>query len=294
MSFAYYAPTRMDELLAIMAENKAGAKVLAGGTDLVVEMRDSGHTPSCLVSINKIAELKGIRREGDTILVGPLATFAELAESPVITDGAFLLAQAALSAGSPQVRNQGTVGGNIVNASPAADTVPALVALEARLRLSSRQGEREMPLEEFLIGIGKTRLEPGEVLTGIVFKALPERTGSAFVKLGRRNALSISRVSVAVIVGYEPQGLTCTDCRIAVGSVAPNPFRTRSAEKIWLNCSLTRGNRETCVAAALREIAVTLGQRASAGYKKEVAPALIRRAIDAALGQVFDGWEKSL
>ena len=294
MSFAYYAPTRMDELLVILAENQANARILAGGTDLVVEMRESDQACGCLVSINKIAALKGIKQEGDTIFVGPLTTFTDLAESPIIAAGAFLLAQAALSAGSPQVRNQGTVGGNIVNASPAADTVPALVALEAKLRLSSLKGEREMPLEEFLVGIGKTQLAPGEVLTGISFKALPQATGSVFVKLGRRNALSISRVSVAVIVGYDPQGLTCTDCRIAVGSVAPNPFRTRSAEKIWLNCSLTRSNREACVAAALREISGTLGHRASAGYKKEVAPALIRRAIDAALGQVFDGWEKSL
>lgn len=293
MSIVYYAPPRMDELLTVMAENPE-ARILAGGTDLVVEMRESGHTPACIVSINKIPELKGIRQEGETIFVGPMTTFAELAESPVIAKGAFLLAQAALSAGSPQIRNQGTVGGNIVNASPAADTVPALVALEAVLRLSSRNGERELPLEEFLVGIGKTCLEAGEVLTGISFKALPEKTGSAFVKLGRRNALSISRVSVAVIVGYDPDGLICTDCRVAVGSVAPNPFRTKSAEKIWRNCSLTRGNRDACVAAALKEIAVTLGQRASAGYKREVAPALIRRAIDEALGQVFNGWEKAL
>jgi CO/xanthine dehydrogenase FAD-binding subunit len=294
MSIDYYAPTQMDELLTILAEKQANARVLAGGTDLVVEMRESDKVFGCLVSISKIAALRGITREGDTIFVGPLTTFTELAQSPIIAEGAFLLAQAALSAGSPQIRNQGTVGGNIVNASPAADTVPALVALEARLRLSSLNGEREMPLEEFLAGIGKTRLEPGEVLTGISFKALPQSTGSAFVKLGRRNALSISRVSVAVIVGYDPEGMTCTDCRIAVGSVAPNPFRTRSAEQIWLKCSLTRSNRDACVSAALREIAVTLGQRASAGYKKEVAPALIRRAIDAALGQVFSGWEKSL
>ena len=294
MSFTYVAPSTMEELVDILAGGQSDAKILAGGTDVVVEMRNSEHPPGRLVDINRVPGLKGVRREGDTIFVGPLTTFTELVESPVIVGNAFLLAQAALAVGSPQIRNQGTVGGNIVNASPAADTVPALVALDARVRLVSKAGERDMPVEEFLAGIGKTRLAPGEVLAGISFPALSPTTGSAFIKLGRRNALAISRVSVAVIVGYDPAGLICTDCRIAVGSVAPNPFRTRSAEKIWLNCSLTRSNRDVCIAAALQEIAATLGQRASAVYKKQVAPALIRRAIDAALGQVFDGWERAL
>lgn len=293
MSYAYYAPRTMGELLDVLAAHRETAKILAGGTDVMVEARD-GHAPACLVDITRVGELKAIRREGDTIHVGPAATFTDLAESPVIREGAFLLAQAALSVGSPQIRNQGTVGGNIVNASPAADSVPALVALEARLRLVSKTGERELAVEDFLAGIGKTKLEKGEVLAGISFKALPAGTGSAFIKLGRRNALAISRVSVAAIVGYDAARLICTDCRIAVGSVAPNPFRVKSAEETWKGCSLTRGHRDACVEAALKEISVTLGQRASAVYKKKAGPAIIRRAVDAALGQVFGGWEQAL
>ena len=293
MSYVYYAPRSMSELLDVLDAKKQGAMILAGGTDVMVDIR-AGHTPESLVDITQVPEMKGISREGDIIRIGPATTFSELVESPIIMEGAFLLAQAALSVGSPQIRNRGTVGGNIVKGSPAADTVPSLMALDAKLRLISKAGERELNLEEFLAGICKTTIEPGEVLAGISFKALAPKTGSAFVKLGRRNALAISRVSVAAIVGYDADQLICTDCRISVGSVAPNPFRVRTGESIWQNCSLTRGNRDACVEAALEEISVTLGQRASAKYKKQAGPAIIRRAIDSALGQVFGGWEQVL
>lgn len=145
--------------------------------------------------------------------------FTDIVESKIIRESAFVLAQAAVSVGSPQIRNRGTVGGNIVKGSPAADSVPALVALEARLRLVSGAGEGNLGIEEFLVGVCKTAILPGEVLVDISFKALAPKTGSAFVKLGRRNALAISRVSVAAIIGYDEVEMTCTDCRISVGSV---------------------------------------------------------------------------
>ena len=293
MSYLFYAPRTMDELLGILAEKQAGAMILAGGTDAMVEIR-AGHKPECLVDITRISELKGIRREGNRIHIGPATTFSEIVESQIIRNGAFLLAQAALSVGSPQIRNRGTVGGNIVKGSPAADSVPALMALDAKLRLVSQAGERELALEDFLVGICQTAIAPGEVLAGISFEALAPKTGSAFVKLGRRKALAISRVSVAAIVGYEEEHMTCTDCRIAVGAVAKNPFRVKTAETIWQNCSLTHSNRDACVKAALKEISVTLGERASAVYKKKAGPAIIRRAVDSALGPVFGGWEQVL
>ncbi len=293
MSYLYYAPRTMPELLDILAEKKDGAMIIAGGTDVMVEIR-AGHQTECLVDITKLSEMKGVRLEGDTIHLGPATTFTEIVESQIIRENAFVLAQAAQSVGSPQIRNRGTVGGNIVKGSPAADSVPALMALDARLRLVSQAGERELGLEEFLLGICKTDIAPGEVLAGISFKALAPKTGSAFVKLGRRKSLAISRVSVAAIVGYDEADMTCTDCRIAVGSVAKNPFRVRTAENIWQNCSLTHSNRDNCVKAALKEISATLGERASAVYKKQAGPAIIRRAVDSALGQVFGGWEQVL
>ena len=205
-----------------------------------------------------------------------------------------MLAQAASLVGSPQIRNMGTIGGNIANASPAADTVPAMVALNAKVRLVCSSGEREMSLEELFAGMGKTKLADDEIIQEIFFPALTGRTGSAFIKLGRRNALAISRVSVAAIVGYGQEGEVINDCRIAMGSVAPSPFRVRSAERILVGCVPNADNRSRCVETALEEISVTLGQRASAIYKKKAAPALIRKALDAAIGQVCCGWEKAL
>lgn len=291
---AYYAPAGLSELLDWMAQQTGKTVILAGGTDVLVEMRDPAHRPESIVALYKVPELKGIRSQGDLITIGAMTTFTELAESPLIREKAFVLAQAANAVGSPQVRNRGTVGGNIVNASPAADTVPALMALDARLRLVSAAGMREILLEEFFLGMGKTKLAPGEVLQDITFPALNGLTGSAFGKLGRRNALAISRVSVAVVLGYSEDKEIVTDCRVAVGAVAPNPFRVRTAEQAWLSCSLTADNRDRCVGGALAEISRTLGQRASAVYKKQAGPALIRTTLDAAAAQVRRGWEKAL
>ena len=293
MSYPYLMPRTMSELTELLAEHGPRAKMIAGGTDVMVEVRD-GHKPGAMIDITRVEGMKGIRFEDGRIHVGPATTFTELYESAVVRSNAFVLAQAALSVGSPQIRNMGTVGGNLANASPAADTVPALMALDAELRLLSPAGERSMPVEDFFLGIGKTKLADGEYIAGISFPALGKGTGSAFLKLGRRNALAISRVSVAAVVSYDPDGMLCTDCRIAVGAVAANPFRVRSAEQLWLSCGLTRTNRDNCVEAALQEISVTLGQRASAVYKKKAGPSLIRRAIDAAIGQVLGGWEQAL
>lgn len=291
---AYYAPTRLSELVDLLAQQGDKAKILAGGTDVLVEMRDPAHRPESIVALYKVPDLKGISTQGELITIGAMTTFTELAESPIICEKAFVLAQAANSVGSPQIRNRGTVGGNIVNASPAADTVPALMALDAKVRLVSAAGTRELLLEEFFLGIGKTKLAPGEVLQDITFPALSGLTGSAFGKLGRRNALAISRVSVAVVLGYAEDKELVTDCRVAVGAVAPNPFRVRSAEEAWLSCSLTADNRDRCVSGALAEITRTLGQRASAVYKKQAGPALIRATLDAAAAQVCRGWEKAI
>jgi len=291
---AYYAPERLEDLLCILADNEGKSKVIAGGTDYVIGMQEGKINTETIVALHKIPELKGIRMRGDTLVLGAMTTFTELVKSPLIREKAFVLAQAASTVGSPQIRNMGTIGGNIANASPAADAVPAMVALDARVNLVSPRGQREMPLEDLFAGIGKTKLATDEIIQEISFPALNKRTGSAFVKLGRRNALAISRVSVAVIVGYAEEEDVIVDFRIAVGSVAPSPFRVRSAERVLLSCSLNNDNRGNCIEAAMEEISVTLGQRASAIYKKKAAPSIIRKALDEAIGQICRGWEKTL
>ncbi|CQR72370.1 Nicotinate dehydrogenase FAD-subunit [Sporomusa ovata DSM 2662] len=283
MSCSYYAPQRLEELLAILAEKKEKAKVLAGGTDLVIALQEGKLNYDNIVALHKIPELKGITMRGDTIVIGAMTTHTEVERSPIINTNALLLAQAAAAVGSPQIRNAGTLGGNICNASPAADTVPALIALDACVKIVSKGGEREMPLEDLFLGMGKTKLGGDEVIKEISFNALPDGAGSIFVKLARRNALAISRISVAAIVTSNEY---VTDCRIAMGAVAPNPFRVRKAEKAWLGRTVTADNLDSCVEAAFQEISATLGQRASAIYKKRAGKALIRRALSLASGQM--------
>lgn len=289
-SMTYYAPKSTEELAEILAKEKAGAKILAGGTDVVIQLREEKINPECIVSLKFIPELKGIKAQGGKIMVGPMTTFTELAESPLIREKALLLAQAAGSVGSPQIRNAGTVGGNIVNASPAGDTLPALMALDTVVTIGSVHGERQMPLEDFYLGMGKTKLEEDEFVKMITFAALPENYGSAFVKLGRRNALAISRISMAAVVGCSPDN-TVTECRISAGSVAQNPFRLRSAEKAFLGADISDEAVEKSVSVAFTEIAETLGQRASAVYKKKAAPVLVHRALNQAIGEVYTDWK---
>lgn len=290
-SMNYYAPKSTEELAEILARGKNGAKILAGGTDVVIQLREQKINPECIVSLKFVQNLKGIQEQTGKILVGPMTTFTELAQAPLIREKAFLLAQAAASVGSPQIRNAGTVGGNIANASPAGDTIPALMALDAVLTIASTRGERQMPLKDFYLGIGKNKLAADEFIKMITFAALPETCGSAFVKLGRRNALAISRVSMAAIVGCSAGSNTVTDCRIAAGSVAQNPIRLPNAEKVLLGAKLTPAAVEKSVEAAFAEISATLGQRASAIYKKKAAPVLVHRALDQAIGQIYIDWE---
>ncbi|MBP1763420.1 MAG: molybdopterin dehydrogenase FAD-binding [Firmicutes bacterium] len=290
-SFEYYAPESMAELLDILSANQENCKILAGGTDVTVHLREGKIAPQHMIALKKVPDLKGISLQGEKIVIGPMTTFTELAQSPIIRENAWVLAQAASTVGSPQIRNQGTVGGNIANASPAGDSLPALMALDAVLTIVSKRGEREMALEDFYLGISKNKLEKDEVVASICFPVLPQGCGSAFVKLGRRNALAISRVSAAAIIGYDKTNNLVTDCRVSVGSVAQNPFRVRSAEQMMLSCPLNIENRNKCVSAAFEEMAATLGKRASAVYKRKAGPEIVRRALDEAIRMAGGSWE---
>ncbi len=290
-SFEYYAPESMAELLDILSANQENSKILAGGTDVTVHLREGKIAPQCMIALKKIPDLKGISLQGEKIVVGPMTTFTELAQSTIIRENAWVLAQAVSTVGSPQIRNQGTVGGTIANASPAGDSLPALMALDAVLTIASKRGEREMALEDFYLGISKNKLEKDEVVARIHFPVLPQGYGSAFVKLGRRNALAISRVSAAAIIGYDKTNNLVTDCRVSVGSVAQNPFRVRSAEQMMLSCPLNIENRNKCVSAAFEEMAATLGKRASAVYKRKAGPEIVRSALDEAIVMAGGSWE---
>ncbi|MEK7703568.1 MAG: FAD binding domain-containing protein, partial [Myxococcota bacterium] len=216
-----YVPARsVAEATAALAEYRERARVLAGGTDLLVELRrPNASTPEAVVDIGGIDALGGIGDAGDDLTLGPLTRHTQLQRSALVQRHARLLGVACASVGSPQIRNRGTLGGNIMNAATCADTVPPLVALGARLTLQAR-GQRTVNIEDFFVKPYKTRAEPDEVLVQVTLTKLPAGATSAFIKLGRRNALSISRLSVAAVLVRDERGVF-TEARIVPGAALP-------------------------------------------------------------------------
>jgi CO/xanthine dehydrogenase FAD-binding subunit len=278
--FRYIVPGSVHEAVAALHEYGGTARVLAGGTDLLVEWRRSGvRMPGVVVDISRIDALRTISLEGPDILLGPLTTHAKVMRSDLIWSGAALLASAASTIGSPQIRNLGTLGGNIMNGAPCADTVPPLIALGATVTLSSADGDRECHLSGFFNRPYATVATGEELLTGIRFPALPPGTKTSFVKLRRRNALSIARLSVAAVVSVDDAGVII-DARIVPGAVHPVWKRAMEAENLLIG----RFPSRTLFAEAgrvLSEVVVReTGRRWSTEYKEPVIAALVRRTLE--------------
>jgi len=276
--FAYYQPETLAEAVNLLAELPEPKKVLAGGTDILPAMRKGELTAEHLVSLQRLTELSQIELWDGNVRIGALVTFRELATSPLIQKACNLLAEAAASVGGPQVRNQGTIGGNIVNASPAGDLLPPLFALEAQVRVCRRGGERILPLSEFLLGMGKTLILPEEILTGVIFPALPERAAGSFVKLGRRNSLAISRISMAAVITRTPDG-DIEDARLVLGASAPRPVRAPAAEALLRGKYPGPALLEQVVASIAETVAAILGDRPSAPYKRVAVKGVARQAL---------------
>ncbi len=310
--FCFGRAATLEEVLDFKARHRASGLLLAGGTDLIIELRGEspGLDPVEVLDISSVEDLKGIGlgrnggaekpqseakksdppEQGSSIRIGSLATHTEVAESELLGRTAPLLSAASAEVGSPQIRNRGTIGGNICNASPCADTVPALIALGAGLTLRSAERTRRVAMADFIKKPYQTVMEEDEVLDSIEFPSLPAVARSAFVKLGRRNALSISRMSVAVVLLEGPEG-GLEEVRIAAGSVAPTVRRFGSAEKLLLG---QKPSKESFTAAG-EEVAAEMirisGRRWSTPYKEPVVQALVRRALFRAMGW-GDGGEK--
>ncbi|MBO8158400.1 FAD binding domain-containing protein [Thermosyntropha sp.] len=220
---------KLDEVLNLLAENRERAKVIAGGTDFVIQLREKKIAPEVIIDISDVDELNFIRKSGEFIEIGAATKFTTIKNSGIISDAFKGLKDAAGHVGSPQIRNLGTVGGNICNGSPAADTVPALLALGAVAVVKSKNNTREVPLEEFYLDRGKVKLEPDEILYAVKFLNSKPGQGLGFVKLGLRNALAISSISIAVFVETD-NDINCKDVRIGSGALAKFPIREKEVE----------------------------------------------------------------
>ncbi|MCX6143697.1 MAG: xanthine dehydrogenase family protein subunit M [Ignavibacteriales bacterium] len=279
--FEYHSPRSLPEACALLAEIGADARILAGGTDVLVEMRKPGSSSSkAVVDITRISSLKGIEESGDEIVIRPLTTHAEILRSKIVEQYAPLLKSAVAGIGSPQIRNRGTVGGNIMNAAACADTVPPLIALNAKIKLLSSRGDRTVELSEFFLKPYATVAQRDEILVEIRFPKLPSSARSSFIKLGRRNALSIARLSVAAIMVKTEAGVV-NDARIVTGAAFPKWQRVPEAEHVLLGQKPSRTLFDEAGNKVSEALISFTGRRWSTEYKEPVIAVLVRRALEA-------------
>lgn len=280
--FDFLRPDSLGELVKTLDET--GGRVVAGGTDIIPRMRRDLFPVSVLVDASNVAELGFIEEKDDQITIGAVTTHQEITDSALLRAANPALVAAAASVGCHQTRHRGTLGGNIANASPAADTVPALLAFDAQVRLLRKDGERAMPLQEFLVGPGKTRLASGELIHSVTFSRLSGAWGAAFQKLGKRNGMAISVVSVVAAVVLDSSGAV-QNARIALGSIAPTVVRSPKAEKMLIGREASPGVLQDAANAVVADISPISDVRSTAEYRRRAVCILTRRALEQAIGQ---------
>ncbi len=277
--FALLMPQTLEEALEMLAEGAPDVAPLAGGTNLVVDMRSGRYCPGVVVNIGGLEELRGVRRENGYLVVGGGVTIAELLDDPLIAQHAPVLREAAAVLANPLVRNRATVGGNLADASPAADSAPPLLVLGAEVELVSRQGTRRVPLADFFVHVRKTVRQPQELLAAIRWPVPTDRSASAFRKLALRKADAISVLNAAVNVERDGAG-RCRQARIALGAVAPTPIRAHEAEEALRGQQLTPATIAEAARLAAEATQPIDDIRGSAAYRKRVVEVLVRRLLD--------------
>jgi aerobic carbon-monoxide dehydrogenase medium subunit len=278
VSFEYHEPTSLAEAVALGARFGDEARWLAGGTDLMIQMRRGKVAPRHVVSLHRLPGLGTIEANGEVTL-GAGVTHRSLERSPHFQRELRGLVEGAEVVGGLQIRNVGTVGGNIVNASPAADVVPVLLALDARVTCLGADGARTLALDDFLLGPGQTARRPDELLTAVRFAGPAPRSATGFLKAGRRKAMEISVVCVAARLVLDESLERCADVRIALGAVGPRTFRARAAERLLDGAPATDDLFRQAGQAAAVECRPISDVRASSDYRRRLVATLVARAL---------------
>lgn len=285
--FEYLAPKTLDEATNLLTELGTGAKIMAGGTDIIPPMRDKVLKADYLIDIKHVPGLDYITYdEVEGLKIGALTKLYDIQTSKLVKEKNPAVAQAAKYVASTQIRHKGTMVGNICNASPSCDTGPILISMNAKILVHSAEQDRVIPAGEFFKGVKKTYLEPGEIVTGIVIPPLGENEHAAYIKHSVRKAMDLAIVGVAAYVKVE-NGI-CTEARITLGAVAITPVRAPSAEAAIIGKELTDDVIAAAGVAAMQDCKPISDVRASAEYRHDMVRVFTKRAIKKAL----EGYEE--
>ena len=275
--FRYEAPTTLEEALRLLAGANGEARVLAGGTDLIVQMRGGMRRPELLVDLKRIPETTRVGLESDGLRLGAAVSAAELREHPEVREAYPGLVESIELIGSEQIQGRATVGGNLCNASPAADTVPALIAVGAHCAIAGPDGERTLPVEEFVLAPGKTALRAGELLVELRIPAPPPRSADAYLRLIPRSEMDIAIVGAGVRVALDTDGCCC-DARVALGAVGPTVLLVPEAGRALVGSRFDDAALERAGRAASSAAQPIDDKRGTVAYRRAVAGVLTRRA----------------
>ncbi len=275
----YIHVEKIEGVLEVLSTEGQKARVLAGGTDLILEYRNGQRNDvDTIIDISRIPGMGKITKDGETITLDAMVTLSDCVASEVLQVYALPLVQACMSIGAPQIRNRGTVVGNLVTASPANDTIPVLVALDADIHIQSKRGNRIVEIGKFYQGVRRTVLLPDEMVTGVSFKALKENQKGVFIKHALRNAQAISLVNVCIILTAGAGG-TVKSAAITLGAVAPTIIHVRAAENVLIGKPLSENQIEAAKELVMDAIKPISDVRCSSAYRKAISGVLIKRGL---------------
>lgn len=281
----YVAPDSLKEAVALLTKHREKATVAAGGTDLLVQMKNSKRSPGVLVNLQNIKELDYIRYTGGKGLeIGALTSVSDVSKSTVIRSRFNVLAQAAGMLGTPAIRDKATVCGNLCNAAPSADMAPAFIVLNARIKIMAKNGTRLVNVADFFTGPGKTAVKPGEIVVAVQVPEMPLGSGAVYLKHTRVKGADLAVVGVAALVVMD--GDIIKEVRIALGAVAPTPIRAGEADRLLIGKKLNEKLLEEAGQAAASQAKPIDDVRGSAEYRRKLVVVLVKRAVKQAAEQV--------
>ena len=289
IDFEYHAPTSLKEAFGLLEKYGGDARIMAGGTGLVILLKQRLAQPEHIISLTKVPGLDRIEESTDqnrkpVINIGALCTQRQIETFPLIKEKLPLLTETFRQVATPRIRNVATIGGGLVHGDPNQDPPPSLIALSASVVLESASGQRAVPVEELFVDYYETLVQPGEILTRVQVPIPPAESRYTYVKFLPRTFNDYATVSVATVV-TPGEGNHCQDIRIALGSVGLTPVRPAQAEELLRGKPLTEGNIRACAAAVKESVAPMDDFRGSAEYKRDMAEVFTRRAIQQALAR---------